>query len=379
MQPASFPQRSLIGLFTHLSSSLGSLGFMKFRLIPAIIIGIALSLVTSRIVYFGFTPNYGGATLFSKKGFHFQFDHDVFQYRILSKYLLLTVDDWLGNSMPENGAEARILALTKTGSQRLYTAFFYLNTFFICLISIIIGLLLRLKNVFALTDSEKYLLLYTSVIVINLSQFVVSPYDVSSYFFQLLILYVFLFYSDKEYSASIVAICALIFLSTLNRESSALSVSVVTLLLLLKFGISRKSIVGICLISACFLSVYLALRYLITDPEKLKFGYRDARHFIDIKNVTGIIFWGIFFYFTLAIANGKENRLMIIAYHLFCLPYILTCVTVGVFWEIRLYIPLLLCSIFLSKLDPKLFKIRTSNLRVKDLFTKAKALSRVPF
>jgi len=35
----------------------------------------------------------------------------------ISKYLLLTIDNWLDNAIPEKGAEARILALTKDGSK----------------------------------------------------------------------------------------------------------------------------------------------------------------------------------------------------------------------------------------------------------------------
>src|SRR4029079_3712429 len=104
-----------------------------------------------------FTPNYGGVTLFSKKGFHFQFDHDVFQYRILSKYLLLKIDELVGKSISDKDTESRIRALAKNASQPLYYSFFYLNTFFSCLTGILLALLLHLKNSFRITHAEKYL------------------------------------------------------------------------------------------------------------------------------------------------------------------------------------------------------------------------------
>jgi len=125
---------------------------MKFRLIPAIIVGILLSVVTSEIVYFGFTPNYYFATRVSRNAFHYQFDHDIFQYRILSKYLLLLIDESLQNIVPDKTRSNEFLAHIRGGSERLYYAYFCLNTFFLCATSIIIILLLRLKGYFLLSN-----------------------------------------------------------------------------------------------------------------------------------------------------------------------------------------------------------------------------------
>ena len=54
------------------------------------ILVIMLSMVVSKIVYFGFTPNYG-ADIFSHKAFDARFDHGGYQYRVLSKYMVLSI------------------------------------------------------------------------------------------------------------------------------------------------------------------------------------------------------------------------------------------------------------------------------------------------
>jgi hypothetical protein len=330
---------------------------MKFNLFFSLAIAVLLSMVTSKIIYFGFTPNYA-ADIFSRKAFNGRFDHDVYKYRVLCKYLLFAVDDWLGEDMPAKGAENRILINTPGGSERFYLAFYYLNTFFLVLTSIMIVLLLNLDRSFRFTSVEKNLLIFFLPLLICLSQFTVCCYDVSSYFFQLLILYILLKFSDRYYWGSIATIGLLIVASTLNRESSALSVSMVALLLLTRYGINRKVLTGIGVVAVCFLATYVALRVLVIDPRHLRIiNFQAGKLFID-TNIIGLIFWGLFFYLPLAMADGPENKCLIGAFFLFSLPYVFTCLKDGVLWEIRLYIPLFLGALFLSKLDVSTHVIR---------------------
>jgi len=143
----------------------------------------------------------------------------------------------------------------------------------------------------------------------------------------------------------------LVFLSTLNRESSALSLSLLALLFAKKYGITKKLLWSISFPTMTFVLTYLLTRLLIIDPEHQKLYFRDAGHLLYSINVAGIIFWVIFFYFALAICRSEENRRMVIWYHVLSLPYILTCFISGVLWEIRLYIPLFIGSLLLGKLS----------------------------
>lgn len=337
---------------------------MKYNLFISLAVAVLLSMVTSKIVYFGFTPNYA-ADIFSRKAFNGRFDHDVYKYRILCKYLLFAVDDWLGNDMPEKGAEARILINTRDGSERFYLAFYYLNTFFLVLTSIMVVLLLDLNRSFLFSQGEKALIIFLTPMLICLSQFTVCCYDVSSYFFQLLVLYIFLRFSDRYYWITLASIGGLIALSTLNRESSALSVSMITLLLLTQFGIKRKIWYSIFGIAGIYLTTYIALRILIVDPTNMRIVNLQAGHLLIDTNFIGLIFWGLFLYLPLSLAATAENKFLIGIFFLFCLPYIYTCLKDGVLWEVRLYIPLFLGALFLSKLDVSANALRLSDVTLR--------------
>jgi hypothetical protein len=334
---------------------------MKFQVIPALLIGIMVSIVTSKIVYFGFTPNYN-TVVFSEQIYNTQFTHDVFKYRILSMVLLSDIYNWIDHSEAEKARESGTQLPLPFESVHFYYAYYYLNTFFLCLASIVLVCLFRIDNLIVASGPERYLLLVLSIIVINLSQFAVYSYDILSYLFQLLILFVFLKYFDKDYWMSLLGLCSLIFLSTLNRESSALSVSMLALLLFLKFGLSGKTFIGITLLSISFVGTYIALRYMIIDPHHVRFAYKNAGHLLYEINIMGLAFWALFFGISIVIANSKENRLMIVFFHLISAPYIITCFKDGVLWEVRLYIPLFIGSLVLGKLNYANFRVKLSSL-----------------
>jgi hypothetical protein len=324
---------------------------MKYSQMLAIIVGLILSLVITKVVYFGFTPNYA-ADVFSRKAFNSRMDHDVYKYRVLSKYLLLVVDRWLAADMPERGAEARLSIYMRDASERFYLAFYYLNAFFLVLTSVVVALLVNLSGDLLLTEMEKWLIIFWVPLLIGISEFTVTCYDVSGYFFQLLILYLYLLLNRRRYWLSLWVIAILVMLSTLNRESSALSVSMVAALLLGNYGLKRKALLGIALLGAFFLTTYIGLRWLVTDPSHIRIlNLQAGKLLIDI-NFIGLLFWGLFFLLPMLIARGTENRRVIGVFFLFSLPYILTCLKDGVLWEIRLYMPLFLAALFFSRIDP---------------------------
>ncbi len=349
---------------------------MKYSTFIALIVAILLSMVVSKIIYFGFTPNYA-ADIFNKQAFKSRLDHDVYQYRVLSKAMLYAVDDWLGKDMPAQGADARILINTNNGSQRFYLAFYYLNALFLILTAILTVLLVDLPDAFTFSAAEKTLITFLVPITIGITQFTVACYDVSSYFFQLLILYIFLRFNHRQFWGTMIAVCALLIVSTTNRESSALSVSIIAVLLLTQYGFVRKSLIAIAAMAVCFLATYVALRILVVDPQHLHIVNIQMGNLLIDTNAMGLFFWLLFFYLPMAMAGEAENRWLIGLYFLFSLPYILTCLKDGVMWEVRLYIPLLLGSLFLSKLYVSAHVLRITSLigDLKALFQKNTAAS----
>jgi hypothetical protein len=144
----------------------------------------------------------------------------------------------------------------------------------------------------------------------------------------------------------------------------------VTVLLLTRYGIARKTFTGVGLMAVCFLATYVALRVFIVDPQHLHIMNTQVGQFFLDTNLIGLLFWGLFIYLPFAIAEETENRILIGLFFVLSLPYIITVFKDGVLWEIRLYIPLFLGALFLSKLNVSAHAFRVSRffgrLRVVD-------------
>ena len=324
---------------------------MKFNLFMTSILVIMLSMVVSKIVYFGFTPNYG-ADIFSHKAFDARFDHGGYQYRVLSKYLVYGVDGLLGRSMPERGAEDRVRTVSGGASERFYYAIYYVNTLFLALTSLMVVLLLNLDKSFRFSDAEKILLVFFVPVLLGLTQFTVHYYDLSSYFLQLLVLYVFLKNIDNRYGQTMTTIMGLIVLSTLNRESAGVSVAMIALLLLTRYGATRRVIWSVVGMVACWLVTYVVLRVAIgAGGPPPKAAASAGNGFEPDMFMLGLIFWVLFVYLPFAIAATEENKWLIGGFFLLSLPYIINSVWTGDLWAVRLFVPLFLGALFLSKLD----------------------------
>lgn len=324
---------------------------MKFNLFMTAILAVMLSLVVSKIVYFGFTPNHA-ADIFSRKSFDARFDRGGYQYRVLSKYFVYAVDSWLGKSMPERGAESRIGAVSGGASERFYYAIYYVNTVFLALVAILSVLLVNLDKSLRFSDTEKSLLVFFVPVLVGLTQFAVHYYDLSSYFLQLLILYIFLKNIDNRYGQTMTTIMGLIVLSTLNRESAEVSVALIALLLLTKYGATRRVIWSVAGMAVCWLITYLSLRLAIGNgAPATKAPANAANGFEPDMFMMGVIFWVLFVYLPFALAAAEENKWLIGAFFLLSLPYIINCLMGGDLWAVRLFVPLFLGALFLSKLE----------------------------
>lgn len=326
--------------------------------ISTLIAGMLVSLVMSYIVYFGFTTNFS-LFCFSRESFLLQYDHDVYKYRILSKYLLLETDHILNIIQPPKRADLRILLRDKNATDNFYYAYFLLNTLFLMLSSIVLALLLEMDKYFILNRGEKRLLLFFLPILICLTQFVICPYDVCGYFFQLLTIYVFLEYFDRYYWATLLVTGFLLILGTLNRESSALTVAYLALFTFGKKGLSQAGVVSIIIFLACFFAPYITLRLFIKDPPGWQSPDRIDKFQLNLQwefSHWGMVFWVLFTWLAVTICRDRENKSLIFYYYLACLPYIYTCIVSGVLWELRLFLPIFIGIILLSFLNTSQFQ-----------------------
>jgi hypothetical protein len=212
-------------------------------------------------------------------------------------------------------------------------------------------LITNLKD-FLATSSEKLLITGISIFVMAFSQFVIVPYDISSYFFLLFFFYFFIKYLEKKSSLNLIILFFILIISTINRESSALSISLAATLLYAKFGLKKESIIPIFGLAIAFILTYIGLR-VFNGSFTTNDGSLISKNIFEPKNLLGLLFWMTLFMLPLLLAKDNNAKKQILIFHLFAAPYLAMCFYTGILYEIRLYVPIFLTSLFLSRLEVK--------------------------
>ena len=320
---------------------------MKLNLLSKIIFAVLLAFTVNSFVYFGFANVYSSKIL-NIESFQDQFHSGIYQYRILSGYFLIWIYDFL-SSLNLDYSIFKLKFLNPDSEPQMYLSFYILNTFFIMLSAAILVIITESKSIVA-TYSEKLLISAVAIFCVALSQFVIVPYDISSYFFLLLFFYFLIQYLEKQSVSKLIFLSIILLVSTLNRESSALSLSLAATLLYSKFGLKKESILPIAALTIVFLGVYFGLR-ITSENFTTNDGNLLIHNFTQPKNILGLLFWAVFFVFTLILAKDQKAFKQILLFHLLSFPYLVLCFYTGIIYEIRLYIPLFLTSILLTKTE----------------------------
>lgn len=324
---------------------------MNKTLILKIIFTALLAFIVNSFVYFSFGNNYSSKIL-NYADFSEQFHSGIYQYRILSGYFLIWIYDFL-STLNVDYQIFKLKFFDPNSEPQLYLSFFILNTIFLILSSVLMVFITESKN-FVATNSEKILLVSVAIFAMVFSQFVIVPYDVSSYFFLLLFFYFILKYLEKNSTFYLMILIIILIISTINRESSALSISLAATLLIAKFGLKKETILPISILAITFIGVYFGLR-MMSEKFTTNDGNLLLQNFTEPKNILGFLFWIIFFVFSLMVAKDKNNIRLIFIFHLLSIPYIFMCFYTGIIYEIRLYVPIFLTSLFLGRIG--IFKI----------------------
>lgn len=320
---------------------------MKNSIFIRILFATLLAFTVNSFVYFGFANIYSSKIL-NYAAFQEQFNSGIYQYRVLSGQFLIWIYEFLGNFNIDYQL-FKLKFLNPDSEPRMYISFFILNTFFLVLSAIMMVLITETKN-FAATDAEKILMTAVAVFTIALSQFVIVPYDVSSYFFLLLFFWFLIRYLNENSTVSLIILTLILMVSTLNRESSALSISLAATLLYSKFGLRKETLVPVGVLALGFIAVYLGMRWL-NQSFTTNDGNLLAENLTQPKNYLGMLFWLVFFIFTLMLAKDKTAIRNILIFHLLAVPYLAMCWYTGILYEVRLYVPVFLTSLFLTKIS----------------------------
>ena len=325
---------------------------MKLNLFSKLVFSVSLAFVVNSFVYFSFGNIYSSKIL-NYADFQQQFQSGIYQYRKLSGYFLIGIYDFL-SSLNIDYQIFKLKFFNPESDPKMYLSFYILNTFFLMLTTVLMVFITEMKS-FIANSSEKTLLIAISIFTIGISQFVLVPYDVSSYFFLLIFFWFLMKYLEQNSTKNLIILVAILAISTLNRESSALSLSLTATLLYAKFGLKKGTLIPVALLGITFLMAYFGMR-LMNESFTTNDGNLLIQNFSQPKNVLGLLFWLVFFVFSVLLAKDRKAVQNILIFHLLSTPYIVMCFYAGIIYEIRLYIPLFLCALFLSRTKIKTFE-----------------------
>ena len=320
---------------------------MKLNLFSKLLFIMLLAFTVNSFIYFSFGNIYSSKIL-NYADFSKQFHSGIYQYRILSGYLIFWIYETL-STLNIDYSIFKFRFLESRSEPQMYLSFYILNTIFLVLSAALLLFITETKN-FIATNSEKILLVSVAVFAMAITQFVIVPYDVSSYFLIVLFFYFLLKYLEKNSDFNLIILVVILMISTLNRETSALSISLAATLLYSKYGLRKEMIKPVLILALTFIAVYLGMRFLhesfTTNDGNLLF-----QNFSEPKNILGFLFWMVFFLFTIIIAKDQHAKRNIILFHVFSIPYVLMCIYTGIMYEIRLYIPIFITSLLISRTD----------------------------
>lgn len=315
---------------------------MRFFLLAWII-----PIVMSFIVYFGFTTNYTGR-VFSEASFNQQYLGGVYKYRVLGRILLIKTHDLINNyNISVFKPPYSLRLLDPTGTREFYSAYFYMNTFFLCLTcSFLFFLLHRGDHSNHIIDFYMMFMIF----MMTITQYVVVPYDTITYFF--IAFSAFFILKNKLSLWGISALCGTIILATLARETTVLILAFYFTvhyqalfekpkgIKITSIKLNQQQLIFL-VITLCFILTYLSLRW--------EFGYENAwfqsitfkENFSNKFPVLGILFLVMNILFLIITPEGRKEILIFITVSFPCILFILT---VANPWETRLWVPLIIIS-----------------------------------
>ncbi len=328
-----------------------------------VLIGVLFPLLIQFVMYYRYTPNYQPG-IYSENGFRTFFESSVFKYRVAGSAMLY----WVYHQLKSHSSEIpfkedktygkRLLALDDQADPLFYLSIYVINAFFAMLFAISMLYLFDRKHFYDLTDSGKSFSTVLVLLMVAVSQFVTTPYDVPAYFFEVISFLAFLKYLQTEKLLYFFASCLLISLATLIRESSAIILCLMAAVYFLNYGLDLKWIKKMILPGMTFILTYFGLHIFVNRQNTVQMVGESklANNFnLHPTAIMGVLMAVIIVYLMLQAALSPENKKLVRVFLLFTTPYILTIIFVGMLLEFRLWLPLIIGTAMLYKLNLKEF------------------------
>ncbi|WP_407405620.1 hypothetical protein [Chryseobacterium sp.] len=314
--------------------------FLFVILIPLLLFGM---------VYYGFESSYTRLKT-SERPPSFLFT-SVYSYRVIPNYLSVYMTDLV--EMVIQNFNLKIKAFLAKNGTPFYHGLFLMNSFFLVLTSLIVKKIMGLSpSEWMISEKTKRWIHLIIVFFIVITQYAPTNCDTMALCCYLLAIYWSLKYVYTQNSLFFVALLILIVFSTLVRETACLNIAFFAAITI-NFTELKKGKLGTILkiipLVIAFLFPYLGLRYFMSsDSTTFVEGFYIAQNFSSPFNLAGLLFASIVFYFIYQQCEEKSSRIVILKYLFFSLPYLLMITLVGLYWEVRLFLPLIITFILVA-------------------------------
>ncbi|UOE38510.1 hypothetical protein [Chryseobacterium oryzae] len=299
------------------------------------------------IVYYGFQSSYVALKTMEKAP-DFMFS-SVYAYRVIPNFLSVYFTDFLSYFINTNlpGAKSFIL---KHGTI-FYHSIFLINAVFFTASSVVLDKILKFSpNVLASDIRIRRLLQLVGFFVIAIVQYVPTNCDSLAVFFFLLGIYFSLKYYKFRKNIDLMMLCSTVFIATFVRETACLNIAFFGSLFfnyrnfkLSNFRFYRE----LLMVVFAFIIPYVGLRLIIQQEASLAEGFYLQQNFSSPFNLAGLLFGTIFLYFFYTIC-GTGERIVFKNFIILSVPYLGMITFVGLFWETRLFLPLILGGLVIS-------------------------------
>jgi len=298
--------------------------------------------------YYGFESSYTRLKT-SERPPDFLF-HSVYAYRVIPNYISVKMTDFMEYLILYKCSFIKDF-LSKNGTP-FYHGLFLINSFFFMLCSVIFNTLLKLNPSDFISDIRVRRMIHLlSVFFIVITQYAPTNCDTIALFCYLSGVYLTFKYYLTGNPKFYIFLVILIAISTFVRETACLNIAffAAVFICLSEIKLLRlRSVLPVIPLIFGFIIPYLGLRQMIAN-EEITFveGFYINRNFTSPFNLAGLLFACIIMYFIYRLCAEAFNKKVIKKYLFFSLPYLFMITMVGLFWEIRLFLPIILTCVMI--------------------------------
>ena len=293
--------------------------------------------------YYGFESSY---TRFktSERPPDFLFS-SVYSYRVIPNQLSIYMTDFMEYMIVNHFSSFKNL-LIKNGTP-FYHGLFLMNLVFLILNSVLLSTILKYSPVSLVGDRNvKRLIHLLLIFFIVITQYTPSNCDMIALFCYLSGVFLTLKFIHTKKESFFWGLILLVALSTFVRETACLNIAFFAAV---TFNINQlrqknfKFIWKVIPLVIAFLLPYMGLRVVLKNEETTFVeGFYIVQNFTSPFNLAGLVFSVIVLYFMYKLCGNRESIMVFQKYLFFSLPYLIMITLVGLFWEVRLFLPLIL-------------------------------------